>query len=325
MNSRSKALNGFEKRLKEFFSFKTNEKLGIIIALFILIVISSIISPQFLSFKNLLNILKQNTMLGVATIAMTVVIIGGSIDLSVGTTVALCGLVAGYLKDMPFIVILLTVLSLGAFIGFINGYLIAKRKLEPFIATLSMQISVRGLCLFLTGGSYIARVDSFTWIGNGYWGPIPIPAVILVFMFVIFQIVMTKTVYGKSIYAIGGNMNAAKLSGIRTDRIKILTYITTGALCAFAAIINVARITTAEPLAAVGLEGNVIAASLVGGNSLLGGRGSMTGTFIGFIIFAIISNLFNLIGLKAAEQQIIKGMIIVFAVLWSQRRKAKKL
>lgn len=319
-NKRNKIADSF----KRFFNFKTNDKLGISIALIVLLIISSIMSPSFLNIKNLLNILKQNTMLGLVVIGMTVVILGGAIDLSVGTTVALCGLLAGYLKDFNFLVILMATLSVGAIIGLINGYLVARKRLEPFIVTLSMQITIRGLCLFFTKGGYISQVDTFDWAGNGKIGIVPIPAILMVSLFVIFQIIMTKTVFGRNVYALGGNETAARLSGVKTDKAKMNTYIICGMLCALAAIVNVSRLSTAEPTAAEGLEADAIAAALVGGNSLLGGRGSIIGAFIGVLIFAILSNIFNLIGLKSAEQQIIKGVIIITAVLASQRRKAKK-
>jgi len=319
MSEKKSRSDYFKTNLKKFFSFKTNDKLGIIVALIVLIIISAILSPSFLNSKNLLNILKQNTMLGIVVIGMTIVILAGCIDLSVGTTLAICGLVAGYLYELPFVLMLLIVLACGAVIGVINGYLVAKRKLEPFIVTLSMQIAIRGLCLFVTKGGYLSKINTFTWVGNGYLGPIPIPAIILVVMFIIFHIIMTKTVFGRSVYALGGNENAAKLSGIKTDRTKILVYILCGMLCALASVVNVARLSTAEPLAGEGLEADVIAAALVGGNSLAGGRGSISGAFIGLLVFAILSNIFNLIGLKSAEQQIIKGVIIIFAVKYAIR------
>ena len=325
MNETSTSKNSyFKKSVKNFFSFKTNDKLGILIALIVLIIVASLLSPSFFNGKNLLNILKQNSMMGIATIGMTLVILAGCIDLSVGTTVAICGLIAGYLKDTSFIVIFLAVMAAGAIIGFINGFLVANRKLEPFIVTLSMQITMRGVCLFVTGGGYVSKVNTFDWVGNGYIGPIPVPALIMVVMFILFSIVMTKTVFGRNVYALGGNETAAKLSGIKTEKTKVLVYILCGILCALASLINVSRLSTAEPLAAEGLEADCIAAALVGGNSLLGGRGSVVGAFIGVLVFAILSNVFNLIGLKSAEQQIIKGIIIIAAVLMSQRRKAKK-
>lgn len=323
MNEQKKNRTYFEQAVKNFFSFKSNDKLGILIALIILLVISSIMSPSFLSARNLLNILKQNAMLGLVTIGMTVVVLSGSIDLSVGPIVAFCGLLTGYMMNLPFVLMLVITLIAGAAVGVVNGYLIAKRHMEPFIVTLSVQIALRGLNLFITKGGYISKVNTFDWVGNGKIGIIPVPAIILVVMFLAFHIIMSKTVFGRNVYALGGNETAAKLSGIKTERVKILSHVICGALCAAAAVINVSRLATAEPLAADGLEADAIAAALVGGNSLLGGRGSISGAFIGLLVFAILSNIFNLIGLKSAEQQIIKGVIIVVAVLLSQRRKSK--
>ena len=231
MNETSTSKNSyFKKSVKNFFSFKTNDKLGILIALIVLIIVASLLSPSFFNGKNLLNILKQNSMMGIATIGMTLVILAGCIDLSVGTTVAICGLIAGYLKDTSFIVIFLAVMAAGAIIGFINGFLVANRKLEPFIVTLSMQITMRGVCLFVTSGGYVSKVNTFDWVGNGYIGPVPVPALIMVVMFILFSIVMTKTVFGRNVYALGGNETAAKLSGIKTEKTKVLVYILCGIL-----------------------------------------------------------------------------------------------
>lgn len=309
-------------KVKKFFSFKTNDKLGVLIALIALVVISSIMSPSFLNLKNLLNILKQNSMLGVVLIGMTLVILAGGIDLSVGSTVALCGLMTGYSMDLPFPLILLISLGTGVVVGCINGYLVSYQKMEPFIVTISTQIAIRGLCLFLTGGSYISNVKTFNWIGNGKLGIIPIPAIILISMFIIFHCVGGKTIFGRNVYAVGGGEVAAKLSGVKTQKVKMLTYVICGVLCGLAALINVARLSTAEPLAASALEVDAIAAALVGGNSLLGGRGSISGAFIGLLIFAVLSNIFNLVGLGSSEQQILKGIIIIVAVLISQKRKS---
>ena len=318
-------LKRMELGIKRFFSFKSNDKLGILIALVVFFIVASILSPRFSNIQNLLNILRQNAMLGIVAIGMSVVILGGGVDLSVGAVVALCGLIAGYLKDFPFILIFSVVMSTGIIIGSINGFLIAKRRLEPFIVTLSMQIVIRGVCLFITGGGYIARVNTFAWLGSGRVGLISIPAIILICMYIVFHIIMTKTVFGRNIYAVGGNLNAAKLSGIKTDRIIVARHAICCGLCALAALINVSRLSTAEPNAAFGLESAAIACALVGGTSFLGGRGSISGTFIGLLIFAMLSNIFNLLGLKAAEQEIIKGAIIIIAVLWSQRQKAGKV
>ncbi|WP_087066261.1 ABC transporter permease [Intestinibacillus massiliensis] len=311
---------GAAAKAKRFFSFKTNDKLGILIALLLLVIVSSILSPSFLNANNLLNILRQNAMLGIVLLGMTLVIIGGGIDLSVGSTVAVCGLVAGYCMHLPFPIIFVAVLATGLAAGVVNGYLIAYQKMEPFIATLSSQIALRGLCLFLTGGTYISSVKSFSWL-NGKIGIVSVPAILLVVMFVVFDALAVKTVFGRNVFAIGGGEVAAKLSGIKTRKVKMMTYVISGGLCALAALINVARLSTAEPLAASALEVDAIAAALVGGNSLLGGRGSISGAFLGLLVFAVLANLFNLIGLGASEQQIFKGIIIVIAVLISQRQK----
>ncbi|WNX83327.1 ABC transporter permease [Agathobaculum sp. NTUH-O15-33] len=307
-------------KVKNFFSFKANDKLGILIALLVLIIVSSVFSPSFLKVNNLLNILRQNAMLGIVLIGMTIVIIGGGIDLSVGSTVAICGLVTGYCMHLPPVLTLVAVLATGIAAGMLNGYLVAYQNMEPFIVTLSTQIALRGLCLFLTGGTYISNVKTYSWL-NSKIGVVSVSAIILVAMFIIFDAIAVKTIFGRNVFASGGGEIAARLSGIRTKKVRMMTYVISGGMCAIAALINVARLSTAEPLAAEALEVDAIAAALVGGNSLLGGRGSISGAFLGLLVFAVLANFFNLIGLGSSEQQILKGIIIVIAVLISQRQK----
>jgi ribose transport system permease protein len=296
---------------RNFFNFKTNEKLGALLGLFVLMIVSSILSPHFLSFNNLFNILRQYTVLGLMVIGMCTVILTGSVDLSAGSTLAFCGIIIGLLKDQPFIVIFLSTVATGLLIGFINGYLIAVKKMENYIATLGMQIVLRGLCLWITHSSYIADINSFGWLANTTfvlrpWLRIPLPVIILVLMYIIIHIIYTKTVFGKNLYAIGGNPIAAKLSGVKTEKMKI---------SAFAALVNVSRLSTAEPLAGVGFEADAVAASLVGGASLAGGRGSISGAFIGLCVFGSLYNIMNLLGVQSAAQQVAKGIIIIGAVL----------
>ena len=160
MNEETKNNSYAARAVRSFFSFKTNDKLGILIALIVLVIISAIMSPSFLNARNLLNILKQNAMLGLVTIGMTIVVLAGSIDLSVGPMVAFCGLLTGYMMNLPFIVMMVAIVAAGAVIGWVNGYLISKQHMEPFIVTLSVQIALRGLNLFITKGGYISKVNT---------------------------------------------------------------------------------------------------------------------------------------------------------------------
>lgn len=300
---------------KQFFNFKTNEKLGPLLALLLLAMLSTFLSKHFLSVKNILNIYRQYAMLGITVIGMTCIITVGCVDLSAGSTVAFCGIIIGLLKDQPFIIIFAVTCLAGLTTGFINGYMIAIRKVENYIATLSMQIILRGLCLWITHSSYISDINSFKWLANGMVGIIPLPVVILVFLYIFFHILTTKTVFGKNLYAVGGNSLAAKLSGVNAERVKISTFMIGGLMYAFAALLNVSRLSTAEPLAGVGLEADAVAATLVGGASLAGGLASISGSFIGLSIFAILYNIMNLLGVQSAVQQVAKGLIILVSVL----------
>lgn len=311
-------------RLKRLLSFKTNEKLGSLLGLLILIVISLSLSPHFFTVNNLFTILRQNAVLGLVVLGMMTVILGGCVDFSVGSNLALCGIVAGYMKDYDFWVILITVCAVGCLVGFINGYLIAKKHVENFITTLGMMILIRGICLWVTHSSYIHNVHSFSWLASGMVGIIPLPVILLVVFYIIFHILFTRTVLGKNIYAIGGNEVAARLSGVKTENTKITAFVICGLMCAFAALINVSRLSTAESLAGTGMEIDAIAASLVGGASLSGGRGSIGGAFIGLAIFAVLYNIMNLIGMQSAAQQVAKGAIIIIAVLLRVQVSQKK-
>lgn len=310
-------------KIKEFFSFKTNDKLGIIIALLVLIIISSFMSPSFLTINNLLNILRQNAVLGIALIGMTMVIIGGGVDLSLGSNVALCGMVAGLTMHLPTALSVLIVFAVGMSVGAVNGYLVAYQKMEAFIVTISTQITLRGLCLYLTGGTYISNVKNFSWL-NEKVGLVSISAIVMILAYIIFEALTMKTVFGRNTFAMGGGEVAARLSGIKTLKIKMMTFVISGGMCALASLINVARLSTAEPLAATSMETDAIAAALVGGNSLKGGRGSIFGAFLGLLVFSVLANLFNLIGLGAAEQQILKGIIIIVAVLAGRKKTGKQ-
>ncbi len=313
-----------DSAVKHFFSFKNNALLGPLTGLVALIIVSTFLSPYFLNFDNLINILRQNAMLGLVCIGMTTVIVTGMIDLSVGPTLAWCGIVCGLLKDQPFIVIFLAVIASGALIGFINGYLVAVQKVENFIATLGMMITVRGICLWVTHSSYISNIKSFAWIANDKVGPIPVPVIILIVFYALFWVIYTKTQLGRNFYAIGGNRNAAKLSGVKVERVQIAAFMICSIMVGLAAIVNVSRLSTAESAAGNLLEADSIAAVLVGGASLAGGQGNIIGTFIGVYIFAILYNIMNMLGVQSALQQVLKGLIVIGAVLFRVRSSMKK-
>jgi len=323
-----------EKKIEEIFvqDYSKKEKLSKIIlgiignlpsstwGLLVLVVVASIISPHFLTEKNMFNVLRQSSVLGIVSIGMTLVIINGGIDLSVGSVLALTGIIAGSMHESGLFMVILVMLLIGIAVGFLNGYFIAVHKIEPFIVTLSALVAYRGLALLKTGGQYISGVKTFEWVGNGYVGPVPIPVIIMVVLYIVFYFIFNKTVFGREFYAVGGNEEAARLSGVNVIKNKILTYVICSVLVGFATIINISRLSIAEPLGGNLLELDAIAAVLVGGTSFAGGVGTIEGTFVGVLIFSILGNILNLLAVSGYSQMIIKGMIILGAVLLSRYR-----
>ena len=301
--------------------FKKNIPL---IGLLIIVVILIILEPRFISTYNIISVLRQGSINGLIAFGVTIVIISGGIDLSVGSTLAFSGMVAAQLisNGVPSPIAFLIALVTGAIIGSINGVLIAKGKLQPFIATLGAMMVFRGLTLYISNGVPVSRLGEgfIGWIGRGYFMGIPIPAIILILVFIVFAIFLTHTVFGKRIYAIGGNARAAKLSGINVERNIIYIYMISGLLAAFAGVILTSRLDSAVPTAGISYELNAIAAAVIGGTSLTGGRGKASGTLIGVLIIAVLINGLNLLGISAYLQQITTGLIIIFAVIADRKK-----
>lgn len=302
--------------------FKTNIPL---IGLMIIIVMLMILSPNFLTQYNIISVLRQGSINGLLAFGVTIVIISGGIDLSVGSTLAFTGMVFakaiadGFPSPIAFVIALIA----GAIIGATNGLLISKGKLQPFIATLGSMMVFRGLTLYISNGVPVSRLGDtgfVAWVGRGYFLGIPIPAIILILIFVIFAVFLNKTVFGKRIYAIGGNSRGAKLSGINVERNIVYIYMISGLLAAFAGVILVSRLDSAVPTAGVSYELNAIAAAVIGGTSLAGGKGKASGTLIGILIIAVIINGLNLLGTSSYLQQIITGLIIIFAVIADRKK-----
>lgn len=299
-------------------------KYGNLIALVLLIIIASSVSEYFLTFSNIYNIFRQVAVLGIVSIGMTFIILNKGIDLSVGSVLALTGIMAGLVHDKGFFVSLLIVLLVGGLCGFINGVFITKFSMQPFIATLVMFIAARGAALWISDGSYIPDVTSWLWISHGNIGPIPVPMIIMIGLFLLFTFILSRTVWGRQVYAVGGNEEAARLSGINVNWTKMSVYILTGVLVGIASLINDARVWSADPQAGNMLELDVISAVLIGGTTFDGGKGTLMGTLIGVLILQIMSNIMNLLGVSVYPQMIAKGAIIAAAVLVSQYRRAKQ-
>ena len=283
------------------------------------------LNPRFLSVGNLFNVLRQTSVNSIIAIGMTFVILTGGIDLSVGSVLALTGaLCAGMMKagvgDVP--AVLLT-LAAGFALGLGNGIFVAYARLQPFIVTLVSMTMLRGATLVFTGGRPIAARDYgafFENVGGGYFMGIPIPIFIMVFLFFAGQYLLARFTFGRYVYAIGGNEEAAKLSGINTARIKTLVYGLSGALAACAAVVVTSRLGSAQPTAGTGYELDAIAAVVLGGTSLSGGLGTVAGTALGALIIGVLGNALNLLDVSSYYQMMIQGAVILAAVLMDRGR-----
>lgn len=285
------------------------------------ILIGSLLSDQFLSVQNILNLLQQSSFVGIISIGMTFVILVAGIDLSVGAVLALTGMLASLLISTgmnPVWAIVIT-LAAGAFLGFVNGFISTKFKVPAFIATLAMMVSARGLAFLTTDGTPIYDLPaSFTALGGNVFGRIPLTAIIWIVLTVIAIIVLKYTTFGRKIYAVGGNAESARLSGIPVEKYVTWCFVISGTLAAVAGILMSAWLTVGQPTAGTGLELDVIAAVVLGGTSLFGGKGSIGGTFIGVLILSMIVNIFNLLGLSSYYQSVFMGLIIVLALIMNQ-------
>ena len=296
---------------------------GIVIAFFVICIILSILSPVFLTSMNIINIVRQTSIYGIMAVGMTFVILTGGIDLSVGSLLAISGAVcAGMLKSGigTFPAILITLL-VGAFFGLVNGLIINAGKITPFVVTLGMMSIARGLTMIYTRGYPISGFDeSFRKLGGGYVAGVPIPIIIFILVVVAAWVILTQTRLGRYTYAIGGNEETVRLSGINAPFFKTIIYGIMGLTAGISSLILTSRLNSAEPIAGTGYELDVIAAVVIGGTSLMGGRGYIWGTFIGALLIGVINNGMNLLGISAYYQLVVKGAIIIGAVLLDRLR-----
>lgn len=293
--------------------------LSILMGLVVLCIFFSIASSKFLSASNFINILLQVSNVGIVAIGGMFVILTGGIDLSSGSMSAILGLfMAGFCVDNGFPVPIAIVLGIimGIVLGFVNGLSVTRLRMSPFIVTLAMQSMLRGLGNVYSMGTTISGMpDSFNFIGGGkLWG-IPFPVILLIFLFILAHYVLSKTVFGHQVYAVGGNREAAYLAGINVKRIELTTYLIAGGLTAVAALVLTGRLAAALPTAAVGLEFSAISAIVIGGGSLSGGKGNMFGTLIGVLIIGVLNNGLNLLNISPFWSQFAQGFIIFIAVL----------
>lgn len=308
-----------EKQYREIF-----EKYAIFIAFIILCILLSIIKPMFLMPTNLLLVLNQASINGILAIGVTFVLITAGIDISIGSVVGLSGVVAALCVQNGFpisISFIMGILS-GVMVGAVVGILVTKGKLAPYIVTLGMMTIIRGVALLISGGRPISGLPTeFGYLGNKNLLGIPVPVIIFAVVAVLAYIVLMKLCIGRYTFAVGGNTYAAEASGINPNKIKMFVHLVSGGCAGLAGIILASRIITGQPNSGEGYELDAIAAAVVGGTSLAGGTGSIVGTVIGALIIGVIANGLDLMGVSSYWQQIVKGLIIIAAVLLDRNKK----
>lgn len=319
MNTKSK------KGIPGISFFKRN--IGTIIGLILLIIVVSVSTPRFLTSSNILNLLKSNSVNAIISCGMLLAILMGEIDISVGSTVGLTGIIGAYMMTnmgLPVGVTIVICLAVGALVGIVNGIAISYLKIPAFVATLATQSIGRGLTEIISGGVTIrVRDDSYTALGNTSIGGISIiilyAAVILVFTWFL----LNRTRFGYYIYAIGGNKLAAQYSGVNVKKYNMLPYVLIGLFCGLSGVIWSARLGSAAATLGSGFEMDAIAAVVIGGTSMSGGVGTVGGTFIGVLIIGVITNGLNLMGINSFWQEVLKGIIILVAVVIDVVRKSR--
>lgn len=293
-----------------------------LVALLVLIGVVSFLSPNFFTADNLLNILRQTSVNAIMAVGMTLVILTAGIDLSVGSVLALCGALAATMvaMELPIGLVIPLTLGAGALLGSISGLIIAKGKVQAFIATLVTMTALRGVTMVYTEGRPISTgfsdgADLFAWLGTGYLLGLPVPIWLMAIVFLLAWYLLNHTRLGRYIYALGGNESATRLSGINVDRVKLAVYGLCGMLSALAGLIVTSRLSSAQPTAGMGYELDAIAAVVLGGTSLMGGKGRIMGTLIGALIIGFLNNALNLLDVSSYYQMIAKASVILLAVM----------
>lgn len=302
--------------------------------LFVLLILCfamAMLNNRFWTWGNIVTVLRQTSINAVIATGMTFAILIGGIDLSVGSVLAICGAIAATLiaTGMDVVLVVLITLLLGLGIGLVNGLLITKGRLQPFIATLGTMTLLRGITLVFTQGKPIsitgaAGTESFLKIGTGYLFGIPIPVFIMIFVFIIAYYILKHLRIGRYIYALGSNEEATMYSGIKTDNVKFFVYGAAGMLAALGGIIITSRLGSAQPTAGTGYELDAIAAVVLGGTSMAGGVGTIFGTAIGALIIGLLNNALNLLQVPSYFQDVAKGVVILIAVLLDRKQKASR-
>jgi ribose/xylose/arabinose/galactoside ABC-type transport system permease subunit len=314
---------GILGRLKKLGSLRVS---GLIWVLLLMVLIAVIYKPSFVNPSNLVSVARQTALFGIVAIGMTMVILTAGIDLSVGSVVAVASVVCATMLDagMPVWSVVIVGLVIGASLGAINGAVIVLGRVPPFIMTLGMMVIGRGLAMTISGGHPVhfrEAADSFSWLGQGFLLGLPVPVWAFLLVAASAFFVLRYTPFGRNIYAVGSNPEAARLSGINVGFTIFSVYLISGFLAGLTALIMISRLTVGEPVLATGLELEAIAKTVIGGTSLFGGEGGVIGTILGAAIVTVLANMLNLFGVSPFTQQIVKGFIIVAAVLFETYRR----
>ncbi|HEX8184855.1 MAG TPA: ABC transporter permease [Blastocatellia bacterium] len=304
------------------------QRQGALVALVVVCVFASMRYDAFLTPENLLNVVRQNSMLGLIALGMTFVILTGGIDLSVGSLLAVAGVIAANLAGRGTIVALLAAIAATTLLGLINGVVIAKARIQPFIVTLAMMIAARGIALASTGEQSVRveRVsEGFTWLGRGVIGPVPVPILILILAYAAGWLVLGHTRFGRHVYSLGDNEEAARLMGLNIGRVTLGVYALSGMLAGLAGVILASRLGAGQPVAGTGWELDAIASVVVGGTLLTGGQGGVGSTLVGVLLLGVIFNLFNLEGtISSWWQWVLRGVFLLVVVIVQNRLSARK-
>ncbi|MEQ1768574.1 MAG: ABC transporter permease [Devosia sp.] len=297
---------------------------GLLAIVILLGIVLAIVSPYFLTANNLLNIGRGIAIVGIVAVGETIVIIAGGFDLSVGSVMAASGMLAGWMvtQGVPLPIAFAAAIALGLVVGLVNGTIISRFRINPLIATLATLAIVRGLGYVISGGrEMVVSNPAFLQFGVGTFLGVPYIVILLVVTFLVFGLAMPRTLFGRYAYAIGSSAKAAQRAGVPVARWRTAFYVACGGLSALAGLVFVARTGNAQPSAALGIELDVITAVILGGTSLTGGRGKLVGTFIGLVLLGVVNNGLILVGVPAFWQQVVKGAILLIAVLYDELRR----
>ena len=321
-NSSSLPPRALLPQIKQYFRQRTTEQI-LIVVLIVFFIMMIILSPYFLTKRNIINIMRQISINGLISVGMTLVILSGGIDLSVGSILAICGMIMARMVQISndfgtlgIVLGLLLSIFIGIALGSLNGYLVGYFRVPPFVTTLGMMSIARGITFIYSDGQPIPNLSpNFLLIGTGFFLGIPIPFYIFLFCLLFFSFLLKRVPFGRNLYAVGASPKCAYLSGINIKLATFSVYLISGLMSAIAGIILTARTTSGLPQAGVTYELDAIAAVVIGGASLSGGKGSLLGTFLGVLLIGILGNSLNLLGVSSYYQQVTKGVIIVLAVL----------